>query len=79
MTKKVTKCYTAFKIVGFGLMVRFNKLDVSLVLPDRSGSTRVTHERRSATKLTDTIPLYVQFRPSSVTVVIRLRAIIIKQ
>ena len=58
VTKMVTNCYIAFKIVSFGLMVRFNKLDVSLVLPNRSGSTRVTHERRSATKLTDTIPLY---------------------
>ena len=74
----VTKCYIAFKIVSFGLMVRFNKLDVSLVLPDRSGSTRVTHERRSATKLTDTIPLYA-IQTSSVTDVIRLRAVIIKQ
>ena len=52
--KMVTKCYTAFKVVSFGLMVRLNKLDV--LFCHRSGSTRVTHERRSATKLIDSIP-----------------------
>ena len=30
----VTKCYTAFKIVSFGIMVRFIKLDVLFCLID---------------------------------------------
>ena len=79
VTSMVTKCYTAFKIVSFGIMVRFIELDALFCLGLRIW-VYTCNTRAMIISNEVQIPFhFMHFRISSVTDIIRLRTIIIKQ
>ena len=78
----VTKYNTAFKIVSFGIMVRFIKFDVLFCLIDLGLRIWVYTCNTRATIISNEVQIpfhFMHFRISSVTDIIRLRVIIIKQ